>query len=119
MAISTYPEGAPFAGVIGRTTDTSSPAWPAPRRAPEGSPNVVFFVLDDVGFGQLSAFGGLVDTPVLDCARRTTGCATRTCTPPRCAPRRAACVLTGRNHHSVGMASHHRDGHRLSRLQRR
>jgi arylsulfatase len=103
MAISTYPEGAPFAGVIGRTTDTSSPAWPAPRRAPEGSPNIVFFVLDDVGFGQLSPFGGLVDTPVLDSLaneglRYTNMHTTSVCSPSR------ACVLTGRNHHSVGIA---------------
>jgi arylsulfatase len=47
-----YEEGTPFPGTIGRTIDESSPAWPAPNRAPEGSPNVVVFVLDDVGFGQ-------------------------------------------------------------------
>src|SRR5512133_917920 len=62
----TYNDGEPFPGVLGRTSDESSPAWPTPPRAPEGAPNVLIFVLDDVGFGQLSCFGGLVETPVLD-----------------------------------------------------
>ena len=48
-----------FPGVIGRTGDESTPAWPAPVQAKEGAPNVLFFILDDVGYGQLSCFGGL------------------------------------------------------------
>jgi hypothetical protein len=62
----TYHDGDTFPGVIGRTTEESSPAWPTPPRAREGAPNVIVFVLDDVGYGQLSSFGGLVETPVLD-----------------------------------------------------
>ena len=62
MAIKTYKDGTPFTGVIGRTAEESSPAWPEPPRAPDGAPNVLFFVLDDVGYGQLSSFGGLVET---------------------------------------------------------
>jgi arylsulfatase len=89
MAIKTYKDGTPFTGVIGRTTEESSPAWPEPPRPPEGAPNVLFFVLDDVGFGQLSCFGGLVETPVLD-SLAAKGLATPTCTPPPCARRRAA-----------------------------
>ena len=50
-----YPHGAAFPGVIGRTIAESSPAWPQPLRARDGSPNVLFVVLDDVGYGQLSA----------------------------------------------------------------
>jgi arylsulfatase len=61
-----YMPGSPFPGVIGRTVDESSPAWPAPTRAKEGAPNVIFFVLDDVGYGQMSVFGGLVETPTLN-----------------------------------------------------
>ena len=52
MAIKTYKDGTPFTGVIGRTTEESSAAWPEPPRPPEGAPNVLFFVLDDVGYGQ-------------------------------------------------------------------
>jgi arylsulfatase len=52
MPIVEYPVGAAFPGVIGRTADESSPAWPAPARARKGAPNVLFVVLDDTGFGQ-------------------------------------------------------------------
>jgi arylsulfatase len=61
-----YQPGTTFPGVIGRTVAESLPAWPAPQRTPDNAPNVIFFVLDDVGYGQMSAFGGLVDTPNLD-----------------------------------------------------
>jgi hypothetical protein len=47
MPIVEYPAGSPFPGVIGRTADESSPAWPAITRAPKGAPNVLFVVLDD------------------------------------------------------------------------
>jgi len=52
--LKTYANGTAFTGVIGRTVDQSSPAWPKPLRAKEGAPNVLFIVLDDTGFGQLS-----------------------------------------------------------------
>jgi len=52
--------------VIGRTTDESSPAWPAPVRAKEGAPNVLYIVLDDTGSGQLGCFGSPIQTPNLD-----------------------------------------------------
>ena len=47
MALKEYQPGTAFAGVIGRTFDVSSPAWPRPLRAKEGAPNVLFIVLDD------------------------------------------------------------------------
>ncbi len=50
-----------FDGVVGRTFEDSQAWWPPVERAPDGAPNVIFFVLDDVGYGQLSCFGGLVD----------------------------------------------------------
>ena len=58
-----YKPGTTFPGVIGRTVSELSPAWPEPTRAKVGAPNVIFFVLDDVGYGQMSVFGGLVNTP--------------------------------------------------------
>jgi arylsulfatase A-like enzyme len=100
----TYRDGDVFPGVIGRTTDESSPAWPTPPRAREGAPNVVVFVLDDVGYGQLSSFGGLVETPVLDQLAASGLRYTNMHTTALCSPSRA-CILTGRNHHSVGMAT--------------
>jgi arylsulfatase A-like enzyme len=104
MAIKTYKDGTPFTGVIGRTTEESSPAWPEPPRPPEGAPNVLFFVLDDVGYGQLSSFGGLVETPVLDSLAANGLRYTNVHTTALCSPSRG-CILTGRNHHSIGLAS--------------
>jgi arylsulfatase len=100
----TYPAGTSFPGTIGRTLETSSPAWPARPEPPAGAPNVVVIVLDDVGYGQLSAFGGLCETPNLDrLAERGLRYAnfhtTALCSPTR------ACLLTGRNHHTVGLAA--------------
>ena len=66
MPVVEYGPGAAFPGVIGRTADESTPAWPAPVRAHEGAPNVVFIVLDDTGFGQLGCYGSPIQTPSFD-----------------------------------------------------
>jgi arylsulfatase A-like enzyme len=71
-------------------------------RPPEGAPNVLIILLDDVGFGASSAFGGPCQTPT---AERLAGKGlkyTRFHTTALCSPTRAA-LLTGRNHHAVGM----------------
>jgi arylsulfatase len=81
--------------------DTSFPPI-EPLRPPEGAPNVLLILLDDVGFGASSAFGGPCETPV---AERLAGGGlryNRFHTTALCSPTRAA-LLTGRNHHSVGM----------------
>jgi arylsulfatase len=73
-----------------------------PLRPPEGAPNVLIVLLDDVGFGASSAFGGPCETPT---AERLAGDGlklNRFHTTALCAPTRAA-LLTGRNHHTVGM----------------
>lgn len=58
MGIVEYEPGSPFPGVIGRTTDESSTAWPAPVRARQGVPNVLTIVLDDdTGYGQMGRHG--------------------------------------------------------------
>ncbi|MCE7884535.1 MAG: hypothetical protein DYH08_11860, partial [Actinobacteria bacterium ATB1] len=61
-----YTEGEPFPGIAGRTLDESTPAWPRTPRPPDNAPNVVLMVLDDVGYGQVSAFGGLCEMPNLE-----------------------------------------------------
>ena len=73
-----------------------------PIRPPEGAPNVLVILLDDVGFGASSAFGGPCETPNFE--RLASGGLryNRFHTTALCAPTRAA-LLTGRNHHSVGM----------------
>jgi len=98
----TYPEGSPFTGTIGRTSTSSTPAWPQPKRARKGAPNVLVFLLDDVGFAQLGCYGSDIATPTFD--RLAAGGlryrdfhTTAICSPTR------ACLLTGRNHHSNGV----------------
>lgn len=91
-----------FRGRIGRYHDESIPWWPEAVRPPQGAPNVVFVVLDDVGFAQLGCFGSDIETPVIDSLaagglRYTNFHTTALCSPTR------ACLLTGRNHHSNGM----------------
>jgi arylsulfatase A-like enzyme len=98
-----YPPGSEFPGVIGRTVQESSPAWPKPSRAKDGAPNVLFCVLDDVGYGQLSCFGGLVDTPNIDRVAASGLRYANMHTTALCSPTRAT-ILTGRNHHSSGVA---------------
>jgi arylsulfatase len=90
-----------FKGTIGRTIETSKPDYPRPIRAPKGAPNVLLILLDDVGFGMASTFGGPVPTPHLDKLARGGLSYTRFHTTALCSPTRAA-LLTGRNHHSVG-----------------
>ena len=57
MALTEYPPGTTFPGVIGRTIGESTPAWPRPNRATDDAPNVVFIVLDDTGLGHLGGCG--------------------------------------------------------------
>ena len=90
-----------FKGKIGETYKGSTPDYPQPIRAPEGAPNVLLILLDDVGFGMTSTFGGPVPTPNLDKLAKTGLSYTRFHTTSLCSPTRAA-LLTGRNHHSVG-----------------
>ncbi len=98
-----YRPGSTFPGVIGRTIEESSPAWPEPRRAREGAPNVLFIVLDDTGFGQLGAYGAPMETPNLDRLAADGLTYNNMHTTALCSPTRS-CILTGRNHHSNAMA---------------
>ena len=87
---------------VALTAAESTPWWAPPVRPPEGAPNVVIIALDDTGFAQLGCFGSDIDTPNIDRLaegglRYTNFHTTALCSPTR------ACLLTGRNHHSVGM----------------
>ncbi len=73
-----------------------------PLLPPDGAPNVLVILLDDVGFGASSAFGGPVHTPTAERLAAGGLKYTRFHTTALCAPTRQA-LLTGRNHHSVGM----------------
>jgi arylsulfatase len=74
-----------------------------PLRPPQGAPNVLIILLDDVGFGASSAFGGPCQTPTAERLSSAGLKYNRFHTTALCSPTRAA-LLTGRNHHSVGMA---------------
>ena len=73
-----------------------------PLRPPKGAPNVLIVLIDDVGFGASSAFGGPCNTPTFERLAADGLRYTRFHTTALCSPTRAA-LLSGRNHHSVGM----------------
>lgn len=75
-----------------------------PLRPPTEAPNVVVILLDDVGFGAASAFGGPCRTPTAERLARSGLSYTKFHTTALCAPTRQA-LLTGRNHHAVGMGA--------------
>jgi arylsulfatase A-like enzyme len=74
----------------------------AATRPPDGAPNVLIMLLDDVGFGASSAFGGPIHTPTAERLAAAGLKYTRFHTTALCSPTRAA-LLSGRNHHQVGM----------------
>jgi arylsulfatase A-like enzyme len=75
-----------------------------PLRPPAGAPNVLVILLDDVGFGASSAFGGPCYTPTAERLAARGLKYNRFHTTALCAPTRQA-LLTGRNHHTVGMGT--------------
>ena len=75
-----------------------------PLRPPKGAPNVLIMLIDDVGFGASSAFGGPCHTPNAERLAKKGLKFTRFHTTALCSPTRQA-LLTGRNHHSVGMGA--------------
>ncbi|MGF1518470.1 MAG: sulfatase-like hydrolase/transferase [Nodosilinea sp.] len=95
----------PFSGKIGLTYQTSEPVK-SQLKLPENfgienAPNVLLVLIDDVGFGQFSSFGGSIPTPTMDRVVKSGLQFTQFHTTALCSPTRAA-LLTGRNHHSVG-----------------
>ena len=94
-----------FGGVVNVDIRDSVPDWSPfqPPKAPEGAPNVVYIVLDDVGFSAMACYGGPVETPNIDRVvaaglRYTQWHTTALCSPTR------SCLLTGRNHTRNSMA---------------
>ncbi len=89
-----------YRGHRGRTHEDSEPWYPDPPR-PDG-PDIVMIVLDDIGFADLGCYGSEVNTNNLDRLAATGQRYNNFHTTSLCSPSRA-CLLTGRNHHSVGM----------------
>jgi len=84
--------------------DAGMGTFPERPGAPEGAPNVLIVLLDDMGFGASSAFGGPCEMPVAERLASEGLRYTRFHTTAMCSPTRAA-LLTGRNHHQVGMGA--------------
>ena len=99
--MSRTPAGEDFQGKIGKTIAESTPWWPEPKLG-KGLPNVVLVVLDDTGFSHLGCYGSTIATPNIDALAAGGLRYTGFHTTALCSPTRAS-LLTGRNHHAVGM----------------
>jgi arylsulfatase A-like enzyme len=91
-----------FEGTIGRTVADSEPWWPAPAHPGDDAPNVIVVLFDDLGYSHFGCYGSDLPTPNIDRlaaggVRYSNFHVTALCSPTR------AALLTGRNHHSVGM----------------
>ncbi|MDR0713825.1 MAG: sulfatase-like hydrolase/transferase, partial [Bacteroidales bacterium] len=90
-----------FEGKIGKTIEETREQYPDVHpKAPAGAPNVVWILIDDIGYGAATAFGGLIETPAFDRLANNGLRYTNWHTCAFSAPTRAA-LLTGRNQHSV------------------
>lgn len=94
-----------FAGIVSVDIRESQPDWAPfePPKAPDGAPNVVYIVLDDVGFSAMSSYGGPIETPNVDRVAADGVRYTQWHTTALCSPSRS-CLLTGRNHTRNSMA---------------
>ena len=93
-----------FQGVAEKTLGGSQPDWGLIGHVspPDGAPNVLVVLIDDAGFGNPSTFGGPIATPNYDRIADQGVKYNRFHVTAMCSPTRAA-LLTGRNHHAVGM----------------
>jgi len=93
-----------FGGSAGRTLDRSAADWSfiPGAKAPDDAPNVLIVLIDDAGFGGPDTFGGEIKTPALSRVQEMGLTYNRFHVTAVCSPTRAA-MLTGRNHHRVGM----------------
>jgi Sulfatase len=93
-----------FAGVADKTLGGSQPDWGliGHVKPPAGAPNVLLVLIDDAGFGNPATFGGPIATPNYDRMAAEGLRYNRFHVTAMCSPTRAA-LLTGRNHHAVGM----------------
>lgn len=100
--MTTGTQRAEFPGAIGRTIADSIPAWAPAHAERRGASNVIMIVLDDVGFGQLGCYGSSISTPNIDALAADGIRYSNFHVAALCSPTRAS-LLTGRNHHSVGV----------------
>src|SRR4051794_2744480 len=80
----------PYQGTIGKSLNDSKEWWAPVSKAPAGTPNVIWIILDDVGFGATGSFGGVINTPTLDSLAHNGLRYTNFHTAAICAPTRSA-----------------------------
>ncbi len=92
-----------FQGKVGLTIDESEPWWqPLPEHEHGPRPNVLIILFDDMGFAHLGCYGSTIDTPNIDKLANQGLRYSNFHVTPLCSPTRAS-LMTGRNHHAVGM----------------
>lgn len=91
-----------MAAKIGTTVKESRPHWPEEPKRPKGAPNILVVLFDDVGFSDFGCYGSSISTPNIDMLAGKGLRYTGFHTTAMCSTTRAA-LLTGRNHHSVGV----------------
>ena len=91
-----------FGGKVGTIFSTSEPCWAPPPRAPEGAPNVVIVLADDLGYADLGCYGSEIATPELDRLAAEGVRYTNFHVNPMCSPTRAS-LMTGLNAHMAGV----------------
>ena len=94
-----------FRGVIAESYSDSQEWWAAEERPKDGSPNIIIFLLDDVGFAQVGSFGALINTPNIDALADNGLRYNNFHTTALCSPSRAT-LMAGRFPHSIGLGSH-------------
>jgi arylsulfatase A-like enzyme len=87
---------------IRATVQESAPTWPPQAKVPTGAPNILVVLFDDVGFSDFGCYGSPIQTPTIDRLAAQGLRYTGFHTTAMCSTTRAA-LLTGRNHHSVGV----------------
>jgi len=94
-----------FGGIIAESYEDSEEWWPAYQEPKPDAPNIIIFLLDDVGFAQVGSFGGLIETPNIDALANNGLRFNNFHTTALCSPSRAS-LMAGRNPHSIGLGSH-------------
>jgi len=97
--------GQEFHGKIAKSYEDSEEWWPSSPKPPEGTPNVIIFLLDDTGFGHYASFGGLTETDNIDKLAENGLRYNNFHTTALCSPSRAS-IMAARNHHRIGLGSH-------------
>ena len=94
-----------FRGKIAKSYADSEEWWPEPTVPAKGTPNVIVFLLDDTGFGQIGSFGGVINTPNIDKLAANGLRYNNFHTTALCSPSRAT-IMAGRYPHTIGLGSH-------------